>query len=70
MPNQSHQSKAIWKRLQDYLGKYTQTETTENKKLGAKKIFKEAGYGLSWQVLDASKCGLAAYISEPIHRKA
>lgn len=44
---------------------------TKTKKLiDAKKIFKEAGYGLSWQVLDASKCGLAAYISEPIHRKA
>ena len=41
------------------MGKYTQTETTENKKLiDAKKIFKEAGYGLSWQVLDASKCGV------------
>lgn len=32
---------------------------TKTKKLiDAKKIFKEAGYGLSWQVLDASKCGV------------
>lgn len=32
---------------------------TKTKKLiYAKKIFKEAGYGLSWQVLDASKCGV------------
>ena len=32
---------------------------TKTKKLAeAKKIFKEAGYGLSWQVLDASKCGV------------
>ena len=32
---------------------------TKTKKLiDAKKIFKEAGYGLSWQGLDASKCGV------------
>ena len=33
---------------------------TKTKKLiDAKKIFKEAGYGLSWQVLHASKCGVS-----------
>ena len=31
--------------------------TKTQKLIDAKKIFKEAGYGLSWQVLDASKCG-------------
>ena len=32
--------------------------TKTQKLIDAKKIFKEAGYGLSWQVLDASKCGV------------
>ena len=32
--------------------------TKIQKLIDAKKIFKEAGYGLSWQVLDASKCGV------------
>lgn len=32
--------------------------TKTQKLIDAKKLFKEAGYGLSWQVLDASKCGV------------
>ena len=32
--------------------------TKTQKLIDAKKIFKEAGYGLSWQVPDASKCGV------------
>lgn len=32
--------------------------TKTQKLVDAKKVFKEAGYGLSWQVLDASKCGV------------
>lgn len=32
--------------------------TKTQKLVDAKRMFKEAGYGLSWQVLDASKCGV------------